>query len=104
MVGLNLYPSQELEAACKRAGWRGKLTQRDDEELVWIYRVTEEKYRDRKFNSIAIAALPEEVYRAGAAVDVLRERHGDDFVAELTGVPQPKTLAQKVKYFFLERV
>ncbi len=88
-------PSPELEAAVKRAQYRDRLANLADEELISIYRESEKKYGDKKIHYILLGSQPEYFYRSAAAVDVLRERHGDKIVDELTGITQPKTLVGK---------
>jgi len=100
MLMTNVCPSPELEAASKRNTYRNRLVELTDGELIKIYRTAEEKFGDKKFNAYLLGCQPEEFYKGAAAVDVLRERHGDEFVEELTGVPQPKTLVEKILFIF----
>jgi hypothetical protein len=100
MFMTNVCPSPELEAAAKRNSYRDRLAELADEELIKIYRTAEERFGDKRFNAYLLGCQPEEFYKGAAAVDVLRDRHGDEFVEELTGVPQPKTLVGKILRYF----
>jgi len=100
MFMTNVHPSPELEAAAKRNSYRDRLAELADEELIRIYRTAEERFGDKRFNAYLLGCQPEEFYKGAAAVDVLRDRHGDEFVEELTGVPQPKTLVGKILRYF----
>ena len=42
-------------------------------------------------------------YQTLASLDILRERHGDDYVARLTGFRPPKTFWEKVVNFLTNR-
>jgi len=99
MLMTNTYPSPELEAAAKRSSYRDKLAEASDEELIRIYRTAEEKFSNKRLKWHLLNCYPEEFYQGAAAVDVLRERYGNQFIERLTGVHQPKTLIQKIFHY-----
>ena len=96
----NYPPSPELDAECKRARYRNKLEIFSDDEIVNIFRLSEKKFVDRKIYPLLLSIMPEDFYKVAAEIDILRDRHGDSYVENLTCVPQPKTLLEKIYKFF----
>ncbi len=91
-------PRYKIET--RRTIAREVVSQSSDEELIQMFREWEQEYRgklpkDRINHILYVSNAPESFYKGIAAVDVLRQRYGKDYVEELTGVPQ-KTLVEKV--------
>lgn len=96
-----MYPcSPEFEASIKRNRYKAKLSNLSDEKLINIYESIEKKYKERKIY-LGLGA-PKEWCKAGAAIDILRERHGENIVEKLTGIKQPKTLVGKILKFLFQ--
>ena len=61
-----------------------------------------QKHKGKKINSLYLAFAPyhDDLFLASGAADVLRERHGKDYVNKLLGYRKPANLKEKIVYLF----
>lgn len=52
------------------------------------------------FGYWSLTAVPSEFYEGIAAAELLKERHGNDYVLDLLGYRKPKGFYEKFRYFF----
>jgi len=99
-------------ASLKKSRYGDELSNLSDDKLIEIYKTGEQILGAGKLNyienargieRIMVAHQPDEFYGWLAVVDVLGERHGEDFVEKLTGVPKPKTFWEKLKKAYYDR-
>ena len=48
---------------------------------------------------MAFAGTYDDLFLASGACDVLRERHGEEYIERLTGLRKPKTIGERLKYW-----
>ena len=94
MIGI--FESPFLTAIGNRNCYRRKIENLTDNQLLRIFGSAKEKLGDVVLTNFNIDRQPKLFYAGSAAVDVLRERHGGDYIAEVTGVPQRKPLVERL--------
>ncbi|HLC73881.1 MAG TPA: hypothetical protein VJH20_04575 [Candidatus Nanoarchaeia archaeon] len=72
------------------------------EEAVRVYK-TESEELDCLGLHLAPLDLPNWYYEGKAAQQILRDRHGEEYVLNLFGLRKPKTLGERVLHFFTSR-
>ena len=94
--------SPELECACYRNGWADQLKNISSEALIELVKDYLLKHSREKLTPINLYLRPndDEIFKVAGAADVLRERHGQNYISRITGVRPPKTLKEKFIHFF----
>ncbi|MFP4401428.1 MAG: hypothetical protein ACLFPQ_06105 [Candidatus Woesearchaeota archaeon] len=80
--------------------YHSKLAKKSDSELVELYRSVEFMYSNQSFDNIENTSV---FKKSQAAVNILKNRHGMDFVAKLTNIPSPQNRLEKLKNFLFRR-
>ena len=92
--------SPQLEAEGRFMSYGTRFADLSDSELLEMYNRLALKHRENKPPK-SYSFIPDEWHQARAAIDLLRERNGEEYVENLTGVKQPKTLVGKLIRFFI---
>jgi len=101
MLG-NFHPlSPELNAIIYRRHCKEQLQDIPSEELEELAKAIFEKYKERTINQLylAFAGRNDDVFLVSGACDVLRERHGEDYITRLIELRKPRTLGERLKYW-----
>lgn len=93
--------SPQLECIAKRNSCARKLRNSSKEELTKLLKDYIKKHGKEEIDFVSLCVKPnnDNVFMAAGAADVLRERHGQNYVSNITGVGPAKTLKEKIIYF-----
>lgn len=98
MIGVS---SLELNGIIKRRYCKKQLQDMPSQELEDLARDILEKNKGRTVDPLylAFAGTYGDLFLASGACDVLRERHGKEYIERLTGFRKPKTIGELLKYW-----
>ena len=97
MIGAS---SLEMDIISKRRQCQRELSEMPSKELEELARDLLQKNGGRVNNfRLAFAGTYDDVFLASGACDVLRERHGEEYIERLTGLRKPKTVLERVRYW-----
>lgn len=96
--------SPELELVGRRIGAANRLRDQPSQQLEQMAKSYIAEHGHENVSEVSLFFNEDDpIFKTLGALDVLRERHGEDYVARITGLRLPKTLYEKVIYFFTRK-